>query len=84
MLNFMSKNKIILNLHEKKLVELTLFQVNTTVFQANTNASLKNLKTQVGHQSLNMHNQSRDAFPNDTKNNPKECMAITLRSSKEL
>ena len=48
MLTFMSKNKMILNLHEKKFGELALFQENTIVFQANTNASLKNLETQVG------------------------------------
>ena len=29
-----------------------------------------------------MQNQSKDAFPSDTKNNPKECMAVTLRSGR--
>ena len=29
-----------------------------------------------------MQNQSRDAFPSDTKKNSKDCMAITLRSGK--
>ena len=54
MLNFMSENKRILNLHEQKFVELVVFQANTTVFQANTNASLKNLETQVGQLVLTM------------------------------
>ena len=31
-----------------------------------------------------MQNQSRDPFPSDTKKNPKDCMVITLRSSREL
>ena len=48
MMNFMSDNKMILNLHEQKFGELLLFQENTTVFQANSNAPLKNLETQVG------------------------------------
>ena len=31
-----------------------------------------------------MQNQSRDSFPSDTKKNTKDCMAIKLRSGKEL
>ena len=31
-----------------------------------------------------MQNQSKDAFPSDTRKNPKDCMAVTLRSGKEL
>ena len=54
------------------------------MFQANINASLKNLKTQVGHLALNMKNQSKDSFLSDTKKNPKDCLTITLRSGKEL
>ena len=45
MLNYMAKNKRIINLHEQKFVEIVVFQANTIVFQANTNASLKNLET---------------------------------------
>ena len=44
MFHFMSENKRILNLHEKKIYDLENFQANTTVFQRNTNASLKNLE----------------------------------------
>ena len=54
------------------------------MFQANTNASLKNLKTQVGQLALAMQNQSRDSFLSDTKKTPKDCIAVTLRSGKEL
>ena len=54
------------------------------MFQANTNASLKNLETQVGQLALAVQNQSRDSFPSDTKKNPKDYMAVTLRSGKEL
>ena len=31
-----------------------------------------------------MQNQSKDAFPSDSKKNPKDCMAVTLRSGREL
>ena len=31
-----------------------------------------------------MQNQSKDVFPSDIKKNPKDCMAVTLRSGKEL
>ena len=54
------------------------------MFQANTNASLKNLEALVGQLALSMQNQSKDSFPSDTKKNPKDCMAITLRSCREL
>ena len=84
MLAFMGENKRLLNIHEQKFVELAAFQVNTTVFQANTNASLKNLETRVGQLGLTMQNQSKDSFPSDTMKNPKDCMAITLRSDRKL
>ena len=54
------------------------------MFQANTNASLKNLETQVGQLALALQNQSKDAFPSDTKKNPKDCMVVTLRSCREM
>ena len=31
-----------------------------------------------------MKDSSSRSFPSDTKKNPKDCMAITLRSGKEL
>ena len=81
---FMGENKRMLNIHEKKFSKLVEFQANTFVFQDNTNASLKNLETQVGQLALAMQNQSKDSFPSDTRKNPKDCMAITLRSGREL
>ena len=54
------------------------------MFQANTNTFLKILETQVGQLALAMQNQSKDAFPSDIRKNPKDCMAVTLRSGKEL
>ena len=80
MLTFMGGNKRLLNIHEQEFADLAAFQENTTVFQANTNASLKNLETQVGQLALAMQNQSKDVFPSDTKKNPKDFMAVTLRS----
>ena len=84
MLRFIGENKRLLNIHEQKFDDLAAFQANTTVFQANTNASLKNLETRVGQLALAMQNQSKDAFPSDTKKNPKDCMEVTLRSGREL
>ena len=54
------------------------------MFQANTNTSLKNLETQVGQLALTMQNQSKDSFPRDTKKDPRDYMAVTLRSGREL
>ena len=84
MLTFMGENKRLLNIHEQKLTELATFQANTNVFQANNNSSLKNMETQVRQLALAMQNQSKDAFPSDTKKNPKDCMVMTLRSGKEI
>ena len=84
MLAFMGENKRLLNIHEQKFAKLAAFQANTIVFQANTNASLKNLETRVGQLALSMQNQSKNSFPSDTSKNPKDCMAVTLRSGKEL
>ena len=84
MLTYMFENKRIWNLHEQKSAELVVFQANKIVFRANTNASLKNPETQVGQLALAMQNQSRDYFPSDANKNPNDCMAVTLRSGKEL
>ena len=84
MLTFMGENKRLLNIHEQKFVDLAAFQANTIVFQANTNASLKNLETQVGQLALAMQNQSKDAFPSDTRKNPKDYMVVTLRNRREI
>ena len=54
------------------------------MFQASTNASLKNLETQVEQLALTMQNQSNDSFPSDTRKDPRDCMAVTLRSGREL
>ena len=66
MLHFMGDNKLMLNLHGQKFVELETFKSNTQIFQANTNASLKNLEIQVGQLALTLQNQTKDAFPSDT------------------
>ena len=38
----------------------------------------------MGQLTLAMQNQSKDAFPSDTKKNPKDCMVVTLRSGREF
>ena len=65
-------------MHEKRFYEIENFQTNTTVFQANTNDFLKNLEMQTGELTLTMQNQSRDSFPNDTRKNLSDCLAVTL------
>ena len=80
----MRENKQILNMHEKRFSEFENFQANTTVFQPNTNDSLKNLAMQIGQLALTMQNQSKDSFPSDTKENPSDCLVVTLRSGREL
>ena len=77
----MGDNKKLINLHEQKFNELEIFKSNIHMFQANTDASLKNLETQVGQLSLS---QNKGVFPSDTQKNPKDCMAIQLRSGKEV
>ena len=80
----MGDNKKLLNLHEQKFAELGAAATNFQVFQNTTNATLKNLETQVGQLALTLQSQKKDAFPSDTKKNPKDCMAVQLRSGKEL
>ena len=84
MLQFMGDNKKLLNLHEQKFAELGATATNFQVFQNTTNATLKNLETQVGQLALTLQSQKKDAFPSDTEKNPKDCMAVQLRSGKEL
>ena len=84
MLQFMGDNKKLLNLHEQKVAELEASNANSQIFQKTTNASLKNLETQIGQLALNLQNQMKDAFPSDMKKNPKDCMAVKLRSGKDL
>ena len=47
-------------------------------------ASLKNLETQMGQLSQYLRENSPTSFPSDTKKNSKKCMAVNLRSRKEL
>ena len=84
MLQFMGDNKRLLQFHEQKLSDLEAFKSDTQMFQKNASASLKNLETQEGQLALNMPNQSKGTFPSDTQKNPKDCMAIQLRSGKDL
>ena len=84
MLQLMGDNKKLLNLYEQKFAKLGATATNFQVFQNTTNATLKNLETQVGQLALTLQSQKKDAFPSDSKKNPKDCMAVQLRSGKEL
>ena len=84
MLQFMGDNKRLLQFHEQKLSDLETFKSDTQMFQKNASALLKNLDTQVGKLALKMLNQSKGTFLSDSQKNPKDCMAIQLRSGKDL
>ena len=76
MLSFMSENKRLLNIHERKFAKLSAFQENTNVFQANTNVSLKNLETQVGQLALVMQTSRR--IPFQVCNTPNYTLVLLL------
>ena len=80
----MTENKRILNVHEKKFVELENFQANTSVFQTNINATLRNLETHVRQLALSLQNQSKNTFPNSTEINPKDLTQTAMRGNDEL
>ena len=80
----MRDNKKLLHTHEQKFAELEALKSNSQMFQCNTNASLKNLEIQVGQLALTLQNQNKNAFPSDTQKNPKDCMAVQLRSGREM
>ena len=84
MLQFMGDNKRLLQFHEQKISDLEALKPDNHMFQKNASASLKNLETQVGQLATNMPNQNKGTFPSDTQKNPKDCMAIQLRSGKDL
>ena len=42
------------------------------------------METQIGQLAVNLQNQMKDAFPSDTKKNPKDCMDVQLRNGKDL
>ena len=84
MLQFMGDNKRLIHFYEQKLSNLEAFKYDTQVFQKNTSASLNNFEAQVGQLALSMPNQSKGTFPSDTQKNPKDCMAVQLRSWKEV
>ena len=54
------------------------------MFQTNTNASLKNLETRIRQLAQAVQNEPKDSFPSETRKNPKDCMAVILRSGREL
>ena len=54
------------------------------MLQTNTNASLKNLEIQIGQLDHAVQKEPKDSFPSDTRKNPRDCMALMLRSGREL
>ena len=54
------------------------------MFIANTDDSLKHPEMQIGQLAQTMNNQSKDSFPSDARKNPRDFMAVALRSGREL
>ena len=54
------------------------------MFQTNTNAFLKNLEIQIKKLAQVVQKEPKDSFPSDTGKNPKDCVAVILRSGREL
>ena len=52
--------------------------------QVELGASLKNLETLMGQLAQSLRENPQKSFSSDTEKNPKQCMAVTLRSGKEL
>ena len=52
--------------------------------QVELGASLKILETQMGQLAQSLRKDPPKSFPSDTKKNPKQWMAITLRTGREL
>ena len=57
---------------------------NMETNQVGLGASLKNLETQMVQLAQSLRENPPKSFSSDTKKNSKKCMAITLRSGKEL
>ena len=57
---------------------------NMETNQVNFGASLKNLETYMGQLAQSLRENPLKSFPSDIEKNPKQCMAVTLRSEKEL
>ena len=70
------KKKRLLDMQERRFSDLENFQANEAVFQININSSLKNLEIQIG--------QLAQIVQKETKKSPKDCLAVTLRSGREL
>ena len=54
------------------------------MFQINTNTSLKNLEIQIGQLAQDVQKEPKDSYPSDTRKNPRDCMALMIRSGREL
>ena len=79
---FFEENILYLLSDMKKTNDSWIASLETT--QVNMGATLKNLETQMGQLAQSMKVSSTKSFSSDTKKNPKECMAITLRSGEEV
>ena len=55
---------------------------NMETNQTSLNATLKNLETQLGQLAQSFKQNSLKSFPSGIEKNPKECIAITLRSGR--
>ena len=67
-------------MQDNRISNLEFDMANFKTNQAKMNASMKNLENQLEQLPHLMKESSSRSFPSDMEKNPKECMAITLRS----
>ena len=67
-------------MQDHQISNLEFDMANFKTNQAKMNASMKNLENQLEQLPPLMKESSSRSFPSDMEKNPKECMAITLRS----
>ena len=57
---------------------------NMEMNQVGLGSSLKNIETQMGQLAQSLRENPPKSCPRDTEKKPKQCLAVTLRSGKEL
>ena len=57
---------------------------NMETNQVGLGSSLKNLENQMGQFAQSLIENPPKSFPSDIEKNPKQCMAVTLRSGREM
>ena len=76
-LTYMGETKKMISIHEKKILDLDVVQVNTS-------ARLKNVEARIGHLVQAFKEKFSKTFPSNILPNPNECMDTSLSSVKKF